>query len=587
MTVSTASGPVLIVNDYCQGWVAQGKAVSKNTGVAMGAGHSLPDRWLTDWVPSQKLPVYTRANAGEVLPDPCSPLCWTVVWEPGVVMGWRDCQIDVGTFSEHEMDARRPEVVGLFGGYLFINASTARLFGVRGPGLAPEMIDATYFGTHPDVPPYIPEPWHENADNTARLGEWMGRVMTAQSLPELIEDQKISNEARASRPDLANLDEVALVQRMRSFTATLRRDFQHHLDMTAGTSIGPGALGAIAAALGDPSLVLTLITAIGDVDSAAPSRAMWELSRSAKDSREYAEKFAAFIREFGSRGPNEWDIRSDTWETKPTLVTSLIDTMRGAANSESPVIRNEKNAELRRAAEKRVREALAADPEALAQFEMALKSAHLYLAGRERAKTNIIKVVHEVRMAAFALAARTGFSTSQICMLLADELDAFVAQPDEFRARLAQRERQYLELFQLEPPFIVNGVVPPLSQWALKGESDAVAVHAGEVLTGMSGAPGTYTGKARIILDAADPMALEPGEVLVAPFTDPAWTPLFVAAGAVVVNVGAVVSHAIIVSRELGIPCVVSVTDATVRIPDGATITVDATNGTVTIVSMP
>jgi len=190
-------------------------------------------------------------------------------------------------------------------------------------------------------------------------------------------------------------------------------------------------------------------------------------------------------------------------------------------------------------------------------------------------------------MAAFALAARTGYTTSQICMLLADELDAFVAQPDEFRARLAQRERQYLELFQLEPPFIVNGVVAPLSQWALKGESTAVAVHAGEVLTGMSGAPGTYTGKARIILDAADPMALEPGEVLVAPFTDPAWTPLFVAAGAVVVNVGAVVSHAIIVRRELGIPCVVSVTDATVRIPDGATITVDGANGTVSIVSMP
>ena len=172
-------------------------------------------------------------------------------------MGWRDCQIDVGTFSDHEMDARHPEVVGIFGGYLFINASTARMFGVRGPGLAPEMIDATYFGTHPDVPPYIPEPWHENEDNTAKLAAWMGRVMTAQSLPELLEDQKISHEARASRPDLANLDEVSLVHRLRSFTATLRRDFQHHLDMTAGTSIGPGALGAIAAALGDPSLVLT------------------------------------------------------------------------------------------------------------------------------------------------------------------------------------------------------------------------------------------------------------------------------------------------------------------------------------------
>ena len=308
-------------------------------GIAMSSGNSLPDRWLTDWTPSQKLPVYTRANAGEVLPDPCSPLCWTVVWEPGVVMGWRDCQIDVGTFSDHEMDARHPEVVGIFGGYLFINASTARMFGVRGPGLAPEMIDATYFGTHPDVPPYIPEPWHENEDNTAKLAAWMGRVMTAQSLPELLEDQKISHEARASRPDLANLDEVSLVHRLRSFTATLRRDFQHHLDMTAGTSIGPGALGAIAAALGDPSLVLTLITAIGDVDSAAPSRAMWELSRLSKDSREYAENFAAFIGEFGSRGPNEWDIRSNTWETKPTLVTSLIDTVRLTVKARSFVMR--------------------------------------------------------------------------------------------------------------------------------------------------------------------------------------------------------------------------------------------------------
>jgi pyruvate,water dikinase len=172
-------------------------------------------------------------------------------------------------------------------------------------------------------------------------------------------------------------------------------------------------------------------------------------------------------------------------------------------------------------------------------------------------------------------------------MLLADELDAFVAQPEEFRARLAQRERQYMELFELEPPFIVNGVVPPLSEWARKGQSQATIVTAGEVLEGMPGAPGTYTGKARIILDPADPFALEPGEVLIAPFTDPAWTPLFVPAGAVVVNVGAVVSHAIIVSRELGMPCVVSVTDATDRIPDGAIVTVDGATGTVTVVSLP
>lgn len=70
---------------------------------------------------------------------------------------------------------------------------------------------------------------------------------------------------------------------------------------------------------------------------------------------------------------------------------------------------------------------------------------------------------------------------------------------------------------------------------------------------------------------------------LVAPITDPAWTPLFVPACAVVVDVGVQVSHAVIVSRELGIPCVVSARDATKRIPDGAMVKVGGTHGTVEV----
>jgi pyruvate,water dikinase len=76
---------------------------------------------------------------------------------------------------------------------------------------------------------------------------------------------------------------------------------------------------------------------------------------------------------------------------------------------------------------------------------------------------------------------------------------------------------------------------------------------------------------------------LEPGDILVAPNTDPSWTPLFVTAAGVVVNVGAMNSHAVIVSRELGVPCVVSVVDATKRIPNGAMIEVDGDAGTVTL----
>ena len=542
------------------------------------------DRWITDLEPSQKFPVYTRANAGEVLPDPASPLAWTLVWEPGVVEGWADANVSAGTVVRTEFTSVPPEVVGLFGGYLYINGSLARLFGVRGPGLSAEMIDFVYFGEHPDVPKYVHEDWHDDPAATEKLGAWMGEVLTAADLPGHRDDQARANQTRADRGDLGALTDAELVERARSLIPFVRHLFWRHLDTTAGTSVGPGALGAIAEAMGDPSIVLTLITGIGDVDSALPSLAMWELSRLPADSAEFRQGFEAFLAEYGSRGPNEWDIRSEVWETKPALALALIEAMRPAADSESPAARNAKNVAKREALEAQIRAALADQPEALGTFELALRSAHLYMAGRERAKTNIIKVIHEMRMAMRELAVRHDYTMSEVCMLLADELDAFVAAPDEFRARLTAREEQYLELFQLDPPFIVNGSVKPLSQWARRGGPEASKAVVGDVLSGVPGSPGVATGRARVILDPADPMALEPGDVLIAPITDPAWTPLFVPAAAVVVNVGAQVSHAVIVSRELGIPCVVSVLDATQRIPDGALVTVDGTTGTVTLV---
>ena len=88
-----------------------------------------------------------------------------------------------------------------------------------------------------------------------------------------------------------------------------------------------------------------------------------------------------------------------------------------------------------------------------------------------------------------------------------------------------------------------------------------------------------------MVLDAGDPRDLQPGDVLIAPNTDPSWTPLFMSASAVVVEVGGQISHAVIVCRELGLPCVVSAKDATTRIPDGSVVEVDGSAGTVRIIS--
>ncbi len=90
-------------------------------------------------------------------------------------------------------------------------------------------------------------------------------------------------------------------------------------------------------------------------------------------------------------------------------------------------------------------------------------------------------------------------------------------------------------------------------------------------------------GRARVVLDPSDPGDLGSGDVLVAPLTDPSWTPLFVPVEAVVVDVGGQMSHAVIVSRELGLPCVVAVTGATTMIADGTPVEVDGGAGTVRI----
>ena len=99
--------------------------------------------------------------------------------------------------------------------------------------------------------------------------------------------------------------------------------------------------------------------------------------------------------------------------------------------------------------------------------------------------------------------------------------------------------------------------------------------------------PGSYAELVESRRDPADPGELGPGDVLIAHLTDPAWTPLFVPVEAVVVDVGAFLSHAVIVARELGIPAVVSATDSSRRIPDGALIEVDGSRGTATMLAFP
>ena len=269
---------------------------------------------------------------------------------------------------------------------------------------------------------------------------------------------------------------------------------------------------------------------------------------------------------------------------------ALVESMRRMPDDNSPDARHATLATKRQAATDAVRAALA-DDTARQTFDVALRSAMNTIPLREVTKLIAVTTINEVRMAIRELgrrgvaAGRFG-AAEDVMMLLDSELDDYVADPSAFDAVIAERLPQYQALFALEPPFIIDSGPAPLSAWPKRSESRAVSAQPGDVLTGIGGSAGHYTGAARVVADLDAAMALEPGEILVAPLTDAAWTPLFLVAGAVVVDVGALNSHAVVVSRELGIPCVLSLTDGTDRIPDGARIGVDGTAGTVTVLSL-
>lgn len=114
--------------------------------------------------------------------------------------------------------------------------------------------------------------------------------------------------------------------------------------------------------------------------------------------------------------------------------------------------------------------------------------------------------------------------------------------------------------------------------------ADSGAPDAGKVLAqGLGASPGVVAGKVRVLASPSEAGSLEPGEILVARMTSPDWVPLMRRAAAVVTDAGGMTSHAAIVSRELGIPCVVGTKDGTRRLPVGEVVTVDGTRGTITL----
>ena len=290
-----------------------------------------------------------------------------------------------------------------------------------------------------------------------------------------------------------------------------------------------------------------------------------------------------FLARYGHRAVAEIDLGMPRWSQEPDHILGMISNYLRVEDPEQAPDRQ--FARAAEHAEDRIRNlverARARSPWRARALALSLRRVRQLAGLRELPKFYIVLVLGEMhrqllRIGTEMAAAGTVAAADDVFFLDFDEIRVGLRGAD-LHGIVAGRRRLYnTELRRRRIPRLLLSDGTDVEA-AMMAKSPA----AGD-LRGTPASAGTATGRVRVILDPVG-AHLEPGEILVAPSTDPGWTPLFLTAGALVMEMGGVISHGAVVAREYGIPAVVGVPDATTRLNTGQTVTVDGAAGTVDV----
>jgi pyruvate,water dikinase len=338
---------------------------------------------------------------------------------------------------------------------------------------------------------------------------------------------------------------------------------------------------AAAAWCGDASLAPALISASGGMTSAEPARAVRELAAldAAGDRLNFDLEFRAYLVRFGDRCESELKLESPTLVDDPRPLLEAIARLRGAPPEDQHVA-----TALRRDAEHRVRAALRGRPLRALAFARLTAWARARIVARENLRFERTRVFGRVRRIVVAMGdalVRRGAldDARDVFHLTIDELLGYVEGTSAGRDLRAlagvRREESARYAAAPAPPsrFATRGlpVAPLAARIAFDGDDTA--------RTGTPCCPGIVRACVRVVRDPRQ--TLRAGEILVAERTDPSWVVLFPAAAAILVERGSQLSHAAIVSREMGIPSVVAIGGLTAWLRDGDLVELDGATGIV------
>jgi phosphohistidine swiveling domain-containing protein len=558
--------------------------------------------------------IWTNVNIGEVVPDVMTPITWSIMQSLLGVVG--------SIFRLVGADVTRAPLAGLVAGRLYSNANTSlaavRPFSFLHKGL-PDLARALGGDL---VEAYRQAPLTLSLEDLPDLGfRWPKYILSwPRILFDLITHLPRRGDASMARlknrtDELVRLDLGAMsapelthfcIRLFREafkdwdllyFAAQMAvlpvfkkacRDWLGESDLTLGGRLF-AALGGMPDAEAGLALwrLAVLAHADGDTEAAVSSEKSWPEVRSRLRLTEHGRKFLtawdAFMTEHGHHCRGELELFNARWSETPDYILGLV---RGYLRSmgQSDPLENQ-----RRLAEERERltvqcRARLKNPIKRWIFSHSLRRAQELTVYREKLKSQVVRQFAFTRRVLLVLGQRLheqgGLSCrDDIFFLEVSELEPVTTGGASFdwRERIESRRREYEKNLKLNPPRIVNGRFDPNAPAWPVANADA------KFLTGIPVSPGIVTGPARVILRADDYEQVLAGEILIAPFTDPAWSPYFITAAGLVVEQGGILSHGSIVAREYGLPAVTNVLSATRIIRTGDLVQVDGNRGRVSV----
>jgi rifampicin phosphotransferase len=578
---------------------------------------------LAAWVPALDTPVWDRfpevtaANAQEVYPGVGDPLSFDVNLV-AIEHGTRTLAHRMGLTKVLGLD-EWPHIAffAAYYGRAYINISTLRELSKWVPQGSPDAIDEQLFGMQrPEGGPS----WHPGMKHRlVRIRTLFKLLPMLRGFKEHLEANNAAVEAyyqKIQAEDLHSLTDVAL---MREMDEAYRRNLvtcEVHSEATfLGGSTSFENLRTFLHKQGFEdvdALVADLCTGLEEIESARPGR---ELSRLALRIRgdeklralfasgeaetvlaalrastlsevaAFRREFENFLRAYGYRGIRELGLTTHVWSMRPEAVVGLL---QSYASREQPIdAESELRVQVQRRQEATARVLSQLKVTKRRSFRGLLTAAQDGIAARELAKSQWARSTHSVRLlvreVGRRLVARSVLKElDDVFFLRLTELKDLMAghQIPNLAESIAAHRADYQRAHDVEADERFSG--RPIVR--LKQDAAPALMEAnGNVLRGIPVSPGRITARARVVKELTDDIDLQPGEVLVCPFTDAAWTPLFFNAAAVVMDLGGPLSHGSTVAREYGLPAVVNVKTGTRVIKDGQQITVDGTKGEVVL----